>query len=390
MDELDKKIISVINSNICEPNGYQATIKQALYIKKKNANFYKVAIIIICCSIFISSVAYASYYIKNMFNNREGVETAINNNYIINGSGEYQTSNNISIKANNILMDDYNLDINFDVKCEEELDIHNIEFQSILITDEENRIIYAKGSKILTEFIEKNKLNIEEGNFNEKYINSGASSKVHNTQKGKVQLIYNLTTDTMKYPKSKKIFCRLENIVIDNQLYKGIWCIEENMPDSFQNRQTYTYQIVDNTYEEIKEIKMETYITGTNISIILEKNNDNNEEILRILKELEKENSSNEVAKTEEYEGHLVSKAYKEYMMLINPINNVYIENSNKERFYITKNTSANGELLGEEKDGILKYTDTLDLTIYDSTDTLTLHFEYNKKQYDIRLIRNQ
>lgn len=176
MDELDKKIISVINSNICEPNGYQATIKQALYIKKKNANFYKVAIIIICCSIFISSVAYASYYIKNMFNNREGVETAINNNYIINGSGEYQTSNNISIKANNILMDDYNLDINFDVKCEEELDIHNIEFQSILITDEENRIIYAKGSKILTEFIEKNKLNIEEGNFNEKYINSGASS----------------------------------------------------------------------------------------------------------------------------------------------------------------------------------------------------------------------
>ena len=92
----------------------------------------------------------------------KGIDSAVEHGYIANPEMDYQNSDttvnygkkidniNIEAKIEDILMDDHNLSTKFNFKFEEKIsqyinleNIHNIELPDLIITDEENRILYA-------------------------------------------------------------------------------------------------------------------------------------------------------------------------------------------------------------------------------------------------------
>ena len=57
-------------------------------------------------------------------------------------------------------------------------DIQAIEFENILIADENNNILYHSGSRdIFDKFVKSNNLDLEYKDYNEKYINASSSNK---------------------------------------------------------------------------------------------------------------------------------------------------------------------------------------------------------------------
>ena len=322
MDSLDQYIQGVVTKEIYEPENYIRTIQNSLDTNdrhRKYFNLYKVAIIVICL-LCTSGIAYATYnYVKNNFNRRKGIETAINNGYIMNVDGEPVTSNDVSLKINQILLDDYNLDISFGLEfknMEIPDNVQAIEFENILIADENNNILYHLGSRdIFDKFVRSNNLNVEYRKYSDNYINSNSSNKSNCTNSNNYNLVYNISVNNKTFPKSNSLHIYIENVVLrmenDNSVINTNWNLTSSLSSSFQNRDTVNYTYVSNEdNNDIVSVTATTYTTGTDIKLEMKVSTDKVDS--KKLKELieKAKNESNEI--TEYYHGFYMSNTEKD------------------------------------------------------------------------------
>lgn len=402
MDSLDQYIQGVVTKEIYEPENYIRTIQNSLDTNDRHHkyfNLYKVAIIVICL-LCTSGIAYATYnYVKNNFNRRKGIETAINNGYIMNVDGEPVTSNDVSLKINQILLDDYNLDISFNLEfknMEIPDDVQAVEFENILIADDNNNILYHLGSRdIFDKFVRSNNLNVEYRKYSDNYINSNSSNKSNCTNSNNYNLVYNISVNNKTFPKSNSLHIYIENVVLrmenDNSVINTNWNLTSSLSSSFQNRDTVNYTYVSNEdNNDIVSVTATTYTTGTDIKLEMKVSTDKVDS--KKLKELieKAKNESNEI--TEYYHGFYMSNTekdlYDENNRIYNSFSNMYIKNSSGEKFYITNHINIDSNIYRSLEQDYLLYNCTIDMTIYNCTNEITLYFTYNNKEYTIPLVK--
>ncbi len=399
MDSLDQYIQGVVTKEIYEPENYIKTIQNSLDTNdrhRKYFNLYKVAIIVICL-LCTSGIAYATYnYVKNNFNRRKGIETSINNGYIMNVDGEPVTSNDVSLKINQILLDDYNLDISFGLEfknMEIPDNVQLIEFENIIITDENNNILYHSDNKdFFDNYVKSNNLNIDYIKYSDNYINSSSSNKSNCTNSNNYNLVYNISVNNGTFPKSNSLHIYIENVVLrmknNNSVINTNWNLTSSLSSSFQNRDTVKYSYLSNEgNDDIVSVTATTYTTGTDIKLEMKVSTD--EVDAKKLKELiekarnEHLNSSNveQNSKTEtEYQ------IYDKKSALYDAFKDIFIENSLGKKFYSTNNITTNKTFHISPNNTSIIYLNTFDMTSYDYTDIIYLHFTYNSHEYNIQL----
>ena len=404
MDSLDQYIQGVVTKEIYEPEDYIRTIKSSLDTNDrhhKHFNLYKVAIIVICL-LCTSGIAYATYnYVKNNFNRRKGIETAINNGYIMNVDGEPVTSNDISLKIDQILLDDYNLDISFDLEfknMEIPDNVQLIKFENILITDENNNIIYHSGNKnIFDNFVKSNDLDLKYNDYNEKYINSGLSVNIISKDNSSFVLACNLSPFNATFPKSTKYNIYIENIVFSinntDKVINANWNLESSLTSDFQNRISVKYTCQNlSDYNNIVNVDVVTYTTGTNLKIQMKLPSTlaDSKKLKELIDKAKNEQSSNSSQIMDYYDGDYVTKTEKNLYILdehiYNLFNNIFIKTSLDEKFYTTNNITTNKTFHISPNNTSIIYSNTFDMTSYDYTDIIYLHFTYNSHEYNIKL----
>ena len=308
MDKLDNELKKFFSKDINVPNKCRNALKNALYTKEKSKiNKYAFAKIIAtsCIGIIlISGVVVATNYNKiiNYFGLGNGIDTAVESGYIEEPNMNYISSfstledeenaiilSNIktNVKINNFLMDDLNLSVNFDFEFDKAInetvnfnDIRNIELRDLIVTDEENRIIYCKTTKdVFDEYCKKYDLPYIFGQFNENYMNNGLNSfiKYHDQETSQISLIYNMYADG--YPKSRKLkfnFSKIlikelnENEIEKNTILTGEWNINVDVPEKMYNRQTVPYKVVRCSNEDFNITTAFVTDTGFEIGIIID------------------------------------------------------------------------------------------------------------------------
>lgn len=397
MNNFDDFMTNVIGKEIYLPDNYTNSIKNAFKQKRKNNNINIIKLIAIISSFIIgmSGICYATIYIYNSFNNRKGISSAIEHGYIAKGSNKVAESNRIRISAEEFLLDDKNLNINFSIEFNQNIeDVKNIYFRNMIIYDEQNRVLFCNSEKLLNNFINTKKANISIGNFTTNYINSGLSIKARTIFNNRLTQSCNFTPYNCDYPESSKLYIEIEDLEIYStnsyQLINGFWTLEESLPAKFQNREKYNYYLKD-LNSDILDLNLSVYNTESDLKITLLANPEDNDsskltEFERILDEYY---SGNNVEQYNSEEISEIEKAYSDELdRLYTTIKDLYVENSNGEKFYITNGVNLHGEVLRPYNENIVKYSDVLDLTTYKASQELVLHFIYKNTLYNLKLFR--
>lgn len=285
MDNLDKKIQSIVKQKIMESSNYTYTIENTLHNLKdaktmdiiKNISIVKYITAIFTMIIVTTGIVFAkdiSHYVKNFFNNNNGIDNAINNGYIENVNMQYINSNGTNVKIENLLMDDYNLNFNSKIKLNDTIKVNkilDINFEDVIISDENNRILYCNNKNSFEDYCNKNNLKYEFLAFNNNYINAGINDYIKSIDNpnNEISIIYNLSTD--KFPKSKLLNINLKNIVIrtsndENLTLVGNWQIEVDIPEKFYNRKNVIYNVKESNNPSIKVTEATVYNTGMQFS----------------------------------------------------------------------------------------------------------------------------
>ena len=102
------------------------------------------------------------------------------------------------------------------------------------------------------------------------------------------------------------------------------------------------------------------------------------------------EQSSNSSQIMDYYDGDYVTKTEKNLYILdehiYNLFNNIFIKTSLDEKFYTTNNITTNKTFHISPNNTSIIYSNTFDMTSYDYTDIIYLHFTYNSHEYNIKL----
>lgn len=273
MDEFDRKLEKIFCTPINKPYSYKRCINKALYKEsEKRNNFFeskisKVVLATFGFTIIITSTVFAKdvyEMAKKLFASLSiGVENAISHHYIENVETDYIESNGISLKVNNVLMDDCNLDLMFECKIKGIIDgnVNGIAIDDVSIIDEDNQPIWYLNNNYEYEFQNK-----YIGNIKDIKTDSYATA-IEKIDNSKCQFSYTLFSNK-GFPKSKKLYIKISRILLNmennNRIIEGAWNFEINLPQKFYNRSNITYKISDET----KDIQLQKAIlqpTGLNI-----------------------------------------------------------------------------------------------------------------------------
>ena len=307
---MDKKIIDkfktyVAISNFEEEYGNQNNTLEDKSIWR-NICIMKKKIISVICAILIllSGVAFATNIdtIKEFFNSRglgKGIDSAIEQGYIEDPKMDYKESDvtvekeaeiildniKIDVKIDDFMMDDLNLSTQFNIKFDDKINdyididnLHNIKLEDLIVTDEENRIIFCGAEKEdFEKYCKENGLNFIFGETNENYMNCGLNyfPTYHDKENNYVKLNYNMYTD--EFPKSKKLYFSFEKILLtENEgqdgskkevLLKGNWKIDVDVPEKMYNRTEEYYKVVSCDKDNLDIYTAKVTDTGFEIGI---------------------------------------------------------------------------------------------------------------------------
>lgn len=414
-DEIDNLFSRYFENNQEVPNVITNGIKTAMSTHKNKYDLIslieKIIITIVSILTVTGGIVFAKEigeFIGNIFNTRKGISTAINNGYIESPNMKYVESNDINVKVKNILMDDYNFNINFelnlninDVSMEQ---IQNINISQIIIYDENNNILYCNSQQLFDGLVKDKRINLQMDKFNEKKINSGVNYYISEKEvdNNKLNIVYNLSSYDSTYPRSKKIYINIAEITVETAKEKmytnGQWFMELDIPDKFYNREAIIYRQKSSNDEKIEVTKAIVYDTGLKFELkIKEHQNIENGNSSTLWEEMDKEflEYQNKENLTEnrlctEGKHHYIGSATEEFMTGYNQLykvfTDIYIENEKGQRFYITESTSEDGIIDRTSNENYFTYSDTFDITKYDITENLKIHFKYKNENKIIEI----
>lgn len=382
MNNIEEKIEKALSQDIELPSDYKYIIRHTLRkrsdVKMKKNKIMKILATGCACVVITTSLVYAkdiSNVIKNFFNHNKGMDVAIQEGYIDEPEMEYVNSTkteisttNTAIKVKNMLMDDHNLSFTFSIKIDDDIDIskiHDIAFPNMIITDENNKIIYCENREVFDKYCEKNNLQYEYLNFNENYINNGTNYyiKSKSLESHTLDVVYNFYTTVYSYPKSKKLYINLTQINISESerlegeelVLNGNWNIEFDVSEKFYNRESFVYTVTNCSDDSIDITEACTYETGMTYEFTSKD------------KPIYDENDEYEV-KMQKIDDFLDKN-------IVDYVDDEYIENENGEIFKpINDNNESSGTIYGISGD--FKHWQTFDLTKNKATDKLKIHFK--------------
>lgn len=148
----------------CVKNKIRTVLNDKKERKNRNRllfNTIKILATVTACFIITTGVVFAKdiyNFINNFFINNEGMDNAIEQRYIDKPNMEYVESNGTEIKINKALMDDYNLSLEFNMDLNKKIKAENIEdvyFPDMIITDENNNILYCEDQTTFETYCKK-------------------------------------------------------------------------------------------------------------------------------------------------------------------------------------------------------------------------------------------
>lgn len=283
MDNIDNVIENVMQKQIFEPIEFEQAIKTAFESERKYSirnKITKIIITILTFAITAVGIVFAkdiSNYIKNIFNKEtigRGVIKMAENGYIQNIDMDFIENNGTSIKINNILMDDYNLDVVFEVQMKKNIkEINNIEIEDLIISDENNKLIYCNYNRkdLYEEYCKKYNIEFSNKNMSNNLTNGGYQIEIIEKTENSVKFLYKMYSDN--YPKSQKLIFNFKNINFTTNTskknLKGNWNIEVNLSENFYKRKTLVYSVKDNSDKDNNIIVEEVIGAYTEMRITL-------------------------------------------------------------------------------------------------------------------------
>lgn len=388
-DEIDNMLFDYYRSEKfeCIPDIIANGFDTALYTNKlKQINIFEhikqLIIAILSLLTLTGGVVFAKdieHFFDNLFNNMNGVTTAINNGYISDSNMDYINSNDVNMKVTNVLMDDYNICLNFEIDLSniKEVDlstINSVYFKDLIILDENNDLIFYNNEEYLSKYCSDNNINISNNEYNSNisyYINN------INLENNTCTLTCNLSRCNSSFPKSKKLFINSSVLELSKKGLKesnkiNINCTHNigiDIPEKFYNRQALIYSIASSSNDNFTLNEATVYETGTKLSFNLKVDNEviNTEELNKARNELKNEN-------------HISENFSSQIETFFNPFSNIFLTDSNNKTYSISSTNSEDNVLKSNIKN-YLTYNCTFDLTKFDATDTITLHFTYDNKE---------
>lgn len=338
--------------------------EEKLDMKKVNNSILKVGAVACCLVVSITGVVFAKEignFVKNLFgaNTSDGVDTAVNNGYVSDVKTEYQNAEGVEIKIDSILMDDFNFDMNFNVKVSDDYDIDEfemIDFEDLSVIDETGKIVFD------THTLMEGKT--EEELKEEKHYMGAYSFLPQKINENEFKVSLSATGNPEAFPKSKHLKVNLTKIrtykYIDEEridkVYEGDWNFEIDVPEEFYNRTTTIYKATkcNEPGININSIIASVSNTAFKISIPEIKTDKVNYKALR------------------DYDGVSI------YNMIA--LQKEYIETSDGKRFETAQRSDGDGGYgLPNDEEKIINYSQTFNLTKYDSTDKVKVHIFTNK-----------
>lgn len=404
MMNYNDKIETILNEDIEVTKRFNKMIETTLDNLPNNKKSHmnqphrlKLVIVATFCTLFLSTgIVFAKDIIKfakDIFSNTSiGVNKAIENGYIQDSNMEYIENNKIEIKIDKIIMDDYNLDIAFNIKLKDAIikdRISNFYIYNLLITDENDNIIVAKfeDNTKYEQFCKENNIDIEYKNI--AYGDGSEDSKI--TKKTEEYFIYSYTTHSSQFPRSKNLKITFDKIAIVGQINKNIietiegnWIINVDLPEEFYNRESFIYEINECNVEDI--VLSKAIVSKTGMKIALETKWGN-----PVYNESDNEEQKNKKIKQWLNRDNLL----EEISILL--VDNEYVENSKGEKFFTAQSSDNDGGYT-QSPDGTFIYHQTFNLTSFDSTDKLLVVLPINgelkkflnKEEIVIELIKTQ
>ena len=389
--------------------------------------------------ILVSGVVFAANYDKivETFFLGKGLDSAAQNGYIATPDMEYMGSDttatdqitgitldniNVNVKIDDFLMDDLNISTHFTFEINTKInetfdldDLHYIELKDLIVTDEENKILYCMDKETLENYCKENNLDEKYLEFSDNYYNCGLNTVIqrHNKEQGIINFAYNIYTGDTSFPKSKKLNFKFTEIQLKRENWlenensivnlKGSWNIDLDVPEKMYNRQSIAYKVVSCENPDFQVTNATLTDTGFEFGMII--SNISKPEQPQILKELWQENIDGKID-IDEYNRRLnedeeIRKAYEDYMLSQrHPVatydwkntsenknieNVTYVENEKGEKFESTMSPSRrqDGNFIDGNK---YSFYETFGLTTYTATDKLKVRVMYKEKPYIVEL----
>lgn len=382
MNKIDRQINLLLNNeknNISIPDKYNTMIYETLRnlpernvvkIKRSETNNRsktKILVAAACCTMFLTTgIVFADEItraVKNIFNYSKGVEKAIENDYIEVPAQQIAESNGINIEVKNFLMDDYDLSFTFKVHVEDtELfnKISNINLNDMIITDEENNILYCEDKEKFDKYCQTNNFNYTFGEYNEKYFETEYENYISNQNENTIYLIYNLNAD--KFPKSKSINIDVSNIKFEltentEAISNGDWNLKLDVPEKFYNRECEIYTVESCNNPNVLVTDFSVYNTGTNISLEMNTKSDLNKDIN------DEETFKNWYKELRKSKKKIVTE--------------FYLQDELGNKYFPVENSSDDG-IIHYEMDGNIIVNQKFDFTTYDGLGRMKLYIKFN------------
>lgn len=325
-------------------------------VEIRNKRIIRLISIILFATAMITGITYADEiveFVKEFFgaNASDGVDTAVNHGFVAEGKTE-NTTEGITVSIKSFMMDDYNFGMNFLLTFNDKYDDVNeiakykLLLEDLKIIDENNNIVFS------TDY--ERRLKNDETLEPEYWNGYSMGQKV--VSDNQIMLSLSSAAEVKAFPKSKKLYISFSRITLkdlpNDEVYKGNWKFEEDVPEEMYNRETVIYKV--KSCSDDKTVVEDAVLSNTAFKISIP------------------------VTTTDkiDYKALYDRENMKSIYSLI-ALQKEYVETSDGKRFEISKDgTNGYGGANGENK--IIDYHQTFDLTKYDATDTLTVHIFTN------------
>lgn len=344
-------------------------IRNKLQKEIEGKGYYTKRIISVIIWIVIATIgiAFAKELITYLFSDSSyGIKKAVENGYVQEVDSAYSKSNNVELKVDNVLMDDFNLNIIFTVKFDKKENLDDVTkciLPNIFITDENNNFIVAKfESKDNSKLYESIKDKISEINY-DGIDDGGDSIRIVDEYDNTLKISYRVHSSN--FPRSKKLNIKMDKMQLVNNKsniedYSGEWNTSINLDEQFYNREAILYDMEscndDSVNFEYAKVTNSGCEVKFNISWNYLFNNIDNE----------KEEKLSEFLLDEENIENIANSFY------------VYVENQASERYVYIDELSGILEIRIKEN-GKMEFDLNFDITKYDLTDKLYLHLLKSK-----------